>query len=456
MENLFNEFEAKSLKDWNHKIISDLKGKAYEDLLWNSPEGILVHPIYHNESITSIGSTITHTHSDWEIEQTLIKPKNKDVLDCLNQGATAVYLKDINAESITTTLEKVLIEHIQTSISSNDLLGCVSGLNSIINERGLDKDNIRGSLRFDPLIQGLIDGEFPTVLWENATQVVDKTIGLPKFQSITIAGHNYTNAGANLVQELAYTLAQASEYFANLNNLSPSSIQISLGISTNYFFEIAKHRAIRILWSQLIESYEFEPSLLQLRSETSERSATIYDPHVNMLRATSQCMSAALGGSNTINVHSFNAAYKQEDPFAQRMSRNISLILKEEAYFNKVSDPASGSYYIESLTNTLCKEAWEVFKDIEAKGGWIASVQEGYLQEQIKLNAVKQEARLNTGDISLLGTNLYPNTEELMGDRVEKPTTNIIEETKSFKALEIKRLSEKMDVERLENEKSHV
>ena len=128
--------------------------------------------------------------------------------------------------------------------------------------------------------------------------------------------------------------------------LIASKILVSLGVSTNYFFEIAKFRAMRILWAQISKAYNKEEKTLDLRAETSSRTITIFDPYVNMLRSTSQCMSAALGGANTLNVSSFNSAYKQEDDFAQRMARNISLILKEESYFNKVSDPSAGSYFI--------------------------------------------------------------------------------------------------------------
>ena len=208
-------------------------------------------------------------------------------------------------------------------------------------------------------------------LWKNFRLIQEKIIDLKAFKSVNIQGVKYHNAGASISQELAFTLAQLSEYFSNAPSLEPNKIQISLGVSTNYFFEIAKFRAIRILWTQILNAFKKDHTPLYLRAETGLRTSTIFDPHVNMLRTTSQSMSAALGGANIINTSSFNAAFKNDNDFAQRMARNISLILKEESYFNKVSDPSAGSYYIEYLTNKLSLNAWTLFQEIEANGGWL-------------------------------------------------------------------------------------
>jgi methylmalonyl-CoA mutase len=212
---------------------------------------------------------------------------------------------------------------------------------------------------------------------------------------------------------------------------------------------------MRILWSQILKAYKKEDTTLDLRAETGLRTSTIYDSHVNMLRTTSQCMSASLGGANTIQVNSFNAAYKKEDDFAQRMSRNTSLILKEECYFNKVSDPSAGSYYIENLTNELAKNAWKLFQEIESQGGWIESVKTNSIQEMIEQNALLQEDNFDKGNAHLLGTNLYPNQEEEMSSKMEKPVQKDIVQGKDFKALNTKRLSTQMELERLAKEENN-
>jgi methylmalonyl-CoA mutase len=211
---------------------------------------------------------------------------------------------------------------------------------------------------------------------------------------------------------------------------------------------------MRILWSQILKAYKKEETSLDLRAETGLRTSTVFDPHVNMLRTTSQCMSAALGGANTVNVSNFNAAYKQDDDFAQRMGRNISLILKEESYFNKVSDPSAGSYYIEQITNELSQNAWGLFQEIEAQGGWIEAVKSNSIQDMIEQNAALQEENLSAGNTQLLGTNLYPNQEEEMNAQLEIPVQKEKVEGVEFKALNTKRLSTQMDVERLAEEKN--
>ena len=455
MEKLFEEFNPKTLKEWNEKIISDLKDKNYESLIWKSSEHIKVDPVYNQESTNKLKGDTTHKHSDWEIEQSLNKPKNKEILACLNGGASALLLKDIPEQDLEAILENVLIQYIQTSLESTSIESSLNAFITLIEKRNLDKNSIKGSLHYDPLMESLKKGSFESNLWEKFSSLQEKTNSLSAFNSISIQGVEYHNAGASATQELAFTLAQLSEYLANNEHLQANKIQISLGISTNYFFEIAKFRAMRILWTQILKAYKKEETHLNLRAETGLRTSTVFDPYVNMLRTTSQCMSAALGGANTINVNSFNAAYKKEDDFAQRISRNISLILKEESYFNKVIDPSAGSYYIEYLTNELSQNAWKLFQGIEAQGGWMEAVKTNSIQESIERNAEEQEESLKTGNTHLLGTNLYPNREETMSSKIEISIQKDFVKGKDFRALNTKRLSTQMDVERLTKEENH-
>lgn len=450
MEKLFEEFSPKTLQEWNDKIITDLKGKDYQNLIWDSPEDIKVSPVYNSESLSELNGDTTHHHSDWEVEQSFSSPTNKELLDALNGGASSLLLKEVNKEAFENTLENVLIQHIQTSIEAP----CLDTFIQLLDKRALDKNAIKGSLYYDPLMSALQQGSFETDLWTKFNAILEKASSLPSYKSLCIKGHEYHNAGASATQELAFTLAQLSEYLANNKDLNPNKIQLSLGVSTNYFFEIAKFRAIRILWEQILKAYKKESCSLELRAETGLRTSTVYDPHVNMLRTTSQCMSAALGGANIIHVNRFNAAYKPKDDFAERMARNISLILKEEAYFNKVSDPASGSYYIEQMTNELSQNAWKLFQEIEAQGGWTAAVKSNILQDMIAQYAQSQEEKLKDAETHLLGTNLYPNKEELMGSEIEISIENNCIEQKDFKTLYTRRLSTQMDVERLEQEKN--
>jgi len=455
MEKLFEEFSPKTLMQWNDKIISDLKGNSYENLIWESPENIKVDPIYNTESTNKLKGDCTFNHLDWEIEQSLNNPTNKQILTCLNKGASALLLKDIPPQDIEIVLENVLFQYIQTSIQSKSIKSSLDTFISLIEKRGLEKNSIKGSLHFDPLMDCLKKGALNTDLWENFRLIQKKSIDLKAFKTVNIQGVEYHNAGASISQELAFTIAQLSEYFSNSPSLEPNKIQISLGVSTNYFFEIAKFRAIRILWAQMLNAFKKDDTPLYLKAETGLRTSTIFDPYVNMLRTTSQSMSAALGGANIINTSSFNAAFKNDDDFAQRMARNSSLILKEESYFNKVSDPSAGSYYIEYLTNELSLNAWTLFQEIEANGGWLNAVQSNFIQDKIEKNAAKQQQCLESKYTHLLGTNLFRNLEEKMTSEVELSIEKIMIIGEDFKALNTNRLSTQIDLDRLKKEGNH-
>lgn len=455
MEKLFKEFHPLNLNDWNKKIENDLKGKSIENLQWHSPEGIPINAIYHEDSISKLSQISTHSHSDWEIEQFFKNTDNSKILNCLNKGVTSIYLDKIKSNDLSRLLKNVLIEHIQTCISSDEVILCARQLNDLIKLRKLEPTIIRGSFQFDPLIECLKSGSFKLFSWNDIQKYCDTMGDLSSFQCLSIQAQDYHNSGANIVQELAYSIAQASDYYSNLKNLTAQSIQLSMATSSNYFFEIAKYRSARILWSQLQDAYGFKSVPLNLRAETSLRYTTLYDSHVNMLRATSQCMSAALGGVNTIMAHNYSYAVKKEDELAERISRNISLILKEEAYLNKVSDPGSGSYYIEFLTNQICEMAWKEFQKIESMGGWMAAVKTNYIQNQIEINAAKQQQLLESGELSLLGTNLHPLKEEKMKDKLKSPLCVISNETTDFKKIVRNRLSTKIDLLRLEKEVTH-
>jgi methylmalonyl-CoA mutase len=456
MEHLFDEFESKTLRQWQEKIISDLKGKDFNYLKWKSPSGIEVSPIYNRESISKHTGELTHIHSDWQIEQTLETPHNKEVLDCLNNGANALLIKDCPPKQIEKVLKDVLIQYIEISFSSKSIENILEEFILLVQKRNLLSDEIRGCLQYDPLMDGLKNGQFDPKIWQKFKTIQNKSNLLIGFRVLSIQAHEYHNFGANICQELAFAIAQLSEYLSQEDTISSKNIQISLGISTNYFFEIAKFRAIRLLAKQVFAAYEREDSPLQIRAETGLRSSTMYDTHVNLLRATSQSMSAALGGANILNVNNFNQAIKRKDAHAERLGRNISLILKDESYFNKVSDPSAGSYYIEYLTDELCHQAWKLFQKIEEKGGWMKAIKEDFIQKEILKNAEQQTTHFQSGESSLLGTNLFPNEKEKIVAEVENRSGEKHTKGIEFISLHSKRLSSKMELERLNNQNKDV
>ena len=456
MDHLFDEFEGQTLKKWKEKIISDLKGKDFNDLKWKSPDGIEVSPIYNIESTSKKYGETTHHHSDWQIEQSLDAPENKEVLNCLNNGATALLIKNCEPSQIKTILEDVLIEYIETSFTSVNIESTLEAFIQLVQKRNLLGNKIRGSLQYDPLMEGLKKGKFDSEIWLKFKKIQKKSAVLIGFQGLSIQAHEYHNFGANLYQELAFAIAQLSEYLSQHETISSKNIQISLGISTNYFFEIAKFRAIRLLAKQVFKAYNREDNPLQIRAETGLRTSTMYDAHVNILRSTSQSMSATLGGANILNVYNFNQTIKIKDVHAERLGRNISLILKEESYFNKVSDPSAGSYYIEYLTDELCKQSWELFQKIEEKGGWIKAVKEKIKKKEILKNAEQQTTNYQTGKNSILGANLFSNKKEKIASEVEKNVSEKYRKGIEFIALHSNRLSSKVELDRLNKEKKDV
>ncbi len=251
-------------------------------------------------------------------------------------------------------------------------------------------------------------------------EILKKVFSNKSLQSIftiSIDTSLYQNAGANMVQQLAYGLAHANEYlnyFESNGQLKQSfNIIFKVAVGSNYFFEIAKLRALRILWNTLALEYNIN-SECHIIAFPTKRNKTIYDYNTNLLRTTTECMSAILGGANAITNFPYDAIYHKTNGFSSRIARNQLLILKHESYFNKVNNPSDGTYYIESLTNQLAEKALVLFKDIEANGGFLKQLKEGTIQRKIKDAASKEQQQFNTGEEVLLGTNIHPNASDRM------------------------------------------
>jgi len=268
---------------------------------------------------------------------------------------------------------------------------------------------------------------------------------------ISINGGLYQNAGATMVQQIAYSLAHANEYFNRIEYINqPIVFQISVG--ANYFFEIAKLRAFRILFKTIAKEYNHNLDCHLLVTPT-KRNKTIYDYNVNMLRTTTECMSAILGGANAIANWPYDALYHKDNEFGDRIARNQLLILKDESYFDKVDNPADGTYYIESLTNQLAEKALLLFKDIEANGGFLKQLNEGIIKRKIQESADSEQNLFDSGKEPLLGTNKYPNKQAKMKQDLELfPFVKIKPRKTLITPIIEKRLAEKLEQERLSEE----
>lgn len=452
-DHLFDEFNPVSSKQWKQQIQYELKGADYnETLVWESPEGIKVKPFYHIDEFETPLSISEKENSFKIVQNIFVHDLDKSIsraLETLSRGAESIRftIEDENLD-VTRLLEKLPLEtttvYFDLSFLSIDF---VTKIDTIAKNR-----NVHIFVQIDPVGKLAKEGNWYANLDSHFNLLNTISISCQNINFLSIDGSLYQNAGATIVQQMAYVLAHANEYFNRLATISkPITFQIAVG--TNYFFEIAKLRALRLLFDLLAKEYDHNSGCHILAIPT-KRNKTLYDYNVNMLRTTTECMSAILGGADAVSNLAYDALYHKDNEFGDRISRNQLLVLKHESYFDKVENPADGSYYIESLTEQLAEKALALFKDIEANGGFITQLIEGTIQRKIQESAAKEQELFDSGKEILLGTNKYPNKNDRMSHDLElfpfvktKPrktlVTPIIE----------KRLAEKMEQERLESEK---
>jgi methylmalonyl-CoA mutase len=277
---------------------------------------------------------------------------------------------------------------------------------------------------------------------QQAVELLEMNGCMKNFKVINVNGIVLHNAGATIVQELAYTLNMANEYlaFCTEKGIKPekvaSRMQLTLSVGSNYFMEIAKLRATRLLWSTMVAQYKPQCDCaykIHINTVASTWNKTLYDPYVNMLRSTTEGMSAVIGGSDSISLQPFDVAYKESDEFSRRISRNVQVILKEEAFMDRVVDPAAGSYYVENLTNSIAENAWKLFQSVEQQGGALKIIEDGSMREAIEASCQKRDMNIATRRYILLGTNQYPNINETMADKIERVKKDDCEGLKTYR-----------------------
>ena len=449
--NLFSEFEPISAKQWKQQIQFELNGADYnETLVWESLEGIKVKPFYHNDEIEINLNAIVPT-KPFAIVQNIfvhdLKKSNVRALETLQRGAESVRFT-IESESISI---KELMQNLplgNVNYYFNLPFLSIEFSNKINDFATKNKANI--IIQIDPIGQLVKDGNWFENLekdFEKLNTITSKTT----VPFLTISSVIYQNAGANIVQQLAYTLAQVNEYFNRISAINqPITIEVAVG--TNYFFEIAKLRALRILFNTLATEYNHNFDCHIIATPT-KRNKTLYDYNVNMLRTTTECMSAILGGANAVANLPYDALYHKDNEFGDRISRNQLLILKNESYFDKVNNPADGAYYIETLTEQLAEKALGLFKDIEKNGGLISQLIDGTIQRKINESAQKEQELFDSGKEVLLGTNKYPNKNDQMENDLELyPFVKQNSRKTLITPIIEKRLAEKVEQERLSQE----
>lgn len=449
---LFNDFAKISTQQWKQKIQFDLKGKDYnESLVWESLEGIKVKPFYNSDD-TDATKNSSVAPNTWSIAQTIYAGNaeiaNKKAITALNKGAESIiFTIPSSAIDIDVLLKNISLEN--TKIYFDFKILSSEYISKFIT---LQKDTNAGIfLNFD-----IIHNLCKTGNWyanrEDDFSIFSNLI--TKSKALTIDATLYQNAGANTVQQLAYSLAHANEYL----NIIPETIlprltfTFKIAISTNYFFEIAKLRALRILWKSIAQAYNANLTC-HIIAIPSKRNKTLYDYNTNMLRSTTESMSAILGGADAVCNLPYDAIYHKSNNFGERIARNQLVILKEESYFDKTINPSDGSYYIESITKQLSEKALDLFKNLEKAGGFLSQLKSGAIQKKIKESAQKEQDLFDSKKEILVGTNKYESSLDKMKGELEiypfaknKPRKSVLE------PIIEKRLAEVIEQKRLENE----
>lgn len=454
-ENLFNDFEPVSSKQWKQQIQFELKGADYnETLIWNSPEDIKVKPFYHSDDNTQPLPVATKASAFRICQDIFVHDLDKSIWranDSINRGAESIRFTIDNPETdARKLLESLPLEKISVHFDLHFLsIDFVKQIDKIASEK-----NAAIYCNLDPIGNLAQDGNW----FKNSDRDNFETLNKisKETDSVSFVGINaglYQNAGANIVQQIAYSLSHANEYFNRVAIDRPIVFAVSVG--TNYFFEIAKLRALRLLFGIVAKEYNHHLDCHIIATPT-KRNKTIYDYNVNMLRTTTECMAAVLGGADTIANLPYDVLYHKSNEFGERISRNQLLVLKNESYFDKVDNPGDGSYYIESLTQQIAEKALALFKEIEANGGFLVKLGEGNIQKKISESAEKEQQLFDSGKEILLGTNKYPNKGDKMAHDLElfpfvktKPRKTLIT------PIIEKRLAEKVEQERLEQEKNN-
>ena len=462
-EKLFSDFPPVSTQEWMDKIMVDLKGADFEKkLVWKTNEGFKVKPFYRQEDLEGLKTTeglpgqypyirgIKKDDNTWFIRQDIVVENaaeaNEKALDILNKGVDSlgfqIKAKELNAEYIETLLKDICCECVELNFSTcqRHTLQLAQLLVAHFQKKGYAPEKLRGSLNFDPISKMMQKGKDVSAVIATGKELVETLAGYPHFRCIAVNSVQLNNAGAYIYQELGYALAWGNEYLNQLVEagvpaaLAAKKIKFNFGITSNYFMEIAKFRAARMLWADIVKQYQpkcprtdckntgadgtcYCACKMVAHAETSNFNLTLFDAHVNLLRTQTEAMSAAIAGVNSITVSPFDKTYETPNDFSERIARNQQLLLKEESHLNCIVDPAAGSYYIENLTVSIAKEAWKLFLAVEEAGGMLEAVKSGSVQEAVnQSNKARHEAVSKRKEI-LLGTNQYPNFNELAGDK---------------------------------------
>jgi methylmalonyl-CoA mutase len=467
---LFSEFKSTDFEEWKEAAVELLKGKPYEKaLLTRTYEGITLKPIYTMEDIEELPHIdcypgfppyVRGTRPDgyiskpWDICQEIYtghpRAFNEIALQDLYRGQTAIGIVLDKAsrrgidpdegEGLTigerglslSTLEdvEILLNNIVLEVlplymnTGANPLPVISLLGAYMKNNNSGYDKLKGCIGSDPLGELASEGTLPLPLKKAYELMVEYTNwaveNAPELRTILVEGHIYHEGGGDSVQELAYALAAGAEYIGEMFNRGLSVDQIAgkmafgFSLGSNFFMEIAKIRAARMLWAQIIKSFGGSEGSQKMfiHARTSSWTKTVYDPYVNMLRNASEAFAGAIAGVDSMHVAPFDEAVREADEFSRRISRNVQSILQDECHFTQPIDPAGGSWYIEALTLQVAEKAWSLFQEINGSGGVYEALKAGRLQKAIADKYEEKFTAMSKRIHVWVGTNMYSNLSE--------------------------------------------
>lgn len=456
-QDLFGQFPHMSRKEWEEQASKDLKGKPVDRLKWRSYEGFELEPIYFREDIETLSYLTSsapgeypytrgtkRSDNQWSVCEWIsdkdIRDASKNAFNAIENGADAITFKSCFGQKNITGIPLHRLEDMDRLLDGVDLDNIrinfdpgVAGLEifglflASAEKLGVPPGSLSGSLYYDPLRELAVHGE----LKNSIEQVYDRlaklvnytTTTVPHYRCVCVDSAEFHESGASMVQELGFALAKGVDYIANLTQKGlkidtvASNMFFSFSVGSNYFMEVAKFRAARTLWAKLVKQFSpSEESSMEMiiHARTELWNKTVFDPYVNMIRATVESIVAAVSGCNSISVIPMDQTYEQPTEFARRMARNTQHIIKEESYFDRVIDPVAGSYYAENLTDKFIDHAFELFLEIEKNGGYTECLKSGFIQERIASIRQARNRDIEKRKLVLLGTNQYPDNQEKM------------------------------------------
>ena len=452
-EKLFDQFPGVSYEEWRAKVEADLKGADFnKKLVWRTNEGFNVQPIYRAEDTADLKTTDsqpgqfpyvrgTRTNNDWltrqEINAETPAEANAVALEVLTKGVTSIgySVAEPTEATVATLLNGIDLAKVEVNFKCcpSKALDLAKALVNHLKANNAC-DTFHGSINYNPLKKALRHGaKLPENMVANAKALIEAVSDVPALRVLAVDSVTLCDGGAYIYQELGYAMAWGAQWLTDLTDAGLSvdqvamRIKFNMGTSSNFFMELSKFRAARMLWAQIVEQYKpanADSAKMVCHASTSKFNQTIYDAHVNLLRSQTEAMSAALAGVDSITSVPFDTPYQTPDAFSERIARNQQFLLKEESHLDKVVDPAGGSYYVETLTVALATEAWKVFLDVDAQGGFFHLVNEGLVQKEVNASCDKRHTDVARRKEILLGTNQFPNINEKAADKIKTTGCN--------------------------------